>query len=78
MPSRDRYAFKERSSQITGKVAEFKKVTDPIEAGLFSLRIKSSKAFPPGEISVIEELMQKMKKVREEKGKDGSSNNNIS
>lgn len=36
--------------------------TNPIDAGYLNLRIKSSKAFPMSDVSVIEELISKVRK----------------
>ena len=45
---------------------EVKKVTKPNEAGYLNLRIKSSKAFPMSEVSAIEELIHKVRKMRDD------------
>ncbi len=47
--------------------ADLKKVTSPLEAGYLNLRIKSSKAFPMNDVGTIEEIIQKMQKIKEEK-----------
>ena len=60
-----KYASKrhERYPQVA---ADVKKVTSPNEAGYLNLRIKSSKAFPTSEVSAIEELIHKVRKMRDE------------
>ena len=40
------------------------KITNPSQSGVFSLRIKSSKAFPLHEVDTIEDLISKIKKPK--------------
>ena len=45
--------------------AEVVKQSNPLDAGYLNLRIKSSKALPPDEIGMIEELVNKVKPRKE-------------
>ena len=58
--------LKGKGSEPRNKQVE-PKVTNPTEAGLVNLRIKSSKAFPLSEVSVIEDLISKFKRQKIER-----------
>ena len=60
-PSKGRYTHGVKAPHETNKV------TSPTQAGYLNLRIKSSKAFPVSEMSTIEELINKVKKARDDR-----------